>query len=591
MTRMLLPLIVVASTLLSAAPSPSQRAAATVTIGGRVTEAGTGRPVRRVLVTVTTSTALTESVATDADGRYIVTGLPPGRFQITAQRVGYLNGAHGAADVGRPAVPVVIAAGVSRMDLDIVMHRAGVITGTVTGAQGEPMEGLTVGAFRVPPDGRDVVMTQVAEVLTDDRGVYRMFGLPPGDYLVVAMAGPMQAASRTGELVTEEEIDRRLKVLASPGTLSTPIRDAAVRESSQHGLAPVYFPSVLSSADATPVRVRPGDDINGVDIQMRLTRLVTIDGIVHGDDAALSSMAIFFNSPGRRLPPLHGLVPRYTSRTVPGGREFTYTGVPPGTYTITAATRNATPENGVWGQIILNVTNHDIRGLSIPLSPMLTLHGRLTVSDDDPEPPAWTGASVRLATSNGIGQASTNGTLMGGVVIPPAQVQADGSFVIHGIVPASYTITVASPATTGLSVQALFVAGRDVFGRPLDIGSNLRDVVVQMTRRPTQLSGRIATADGVPGAAMHVVAFTVDRSAWGVSSRKVTSTRADTDGRWTLSALPPGNYHVVVLTDLAPGELENVQFLEQLTPMSITVSLAPGERKTQDLLIRGVSRF
>jgi hypothetical protein len=449
-----------------------------------VTEAGTDRPVRRALVTVKGAfSSLGESVATDADGRYTVHGLPAGQVRITAQREAFLPGAYGVTEPEGAAVPIDLTAGESRSDLDIVLYRGGVISGVITGMIGEPMVGMNVGAFRAPPDGRDLVMTQLGGVITDDRGAYRMFGLPPGEYIVAAMASALQAASRAAEVVTEEEIDRRLTLLASPGSLATPVRDAAIREANQFGVAPVFFPGVLNSAEAALVRVRAGDDLAGVDMQVGLTRLVTIDGIVHGAEAELASLAIFFNAPGRRLPPLQSLVPRHSSRPVPGGREFTYTGVPPGRYTITAATRVPSGGDGVFGQIMVTAGSDDVRGLSIGLAPMLSLKGRLVAVEADQAPP-WAGASVKLATSNGMGQASANGTLMGGIVIHPAPVAADGTFEVRGIVPGSYTVTVTtSGGAAAWQADAVFVAGRDITGRPLDIISSLENVLVRMVSR------------------------------------------------------------------------------------------------------------
>ena len=67
------------------------------------------------------------------------------------------------------------------------------------------------------------------------------------------------------------------------------------------------------------------------------------------------------------------------------------------------------------------------------------------------------------------------------------------------------------------------------------------------------------------------------------------SARADTSGAWILRDVPPGDYLVAALTDLAPEELADPTFLEQLLPNAVKVTVSDGENKTQDLRIGGYS--
>src|SRR5207253_270877 len=75
----------------------------------------------------------------------------------------------------------------------VTLIKGGVITGTVTTAQNGPAVAVSVRAFRVrDQDGKSLTTTnQFGERLTDDRGIYRIYGLPPGSY-VVAAGGPQR---------------------------------------------------------------------------------------------------------------------------------------------------------------------------------------------------------------------------------------------------------------------------------------------------------------------------------------------------------------------------------------------------------------
>jgi hypothetical protein len=54
-----------------------------------------------------------------------------------------------------------------------------------------------------------------------------------------------------------------------------------------------------------------------------------------------------------------------------------------------------------------------------------------------------------------------------------------------------------------------------------------------------------------------------------------------------VTGLPPGEYRIAALVDVAPGEINDPAFLEQIVAASVKVTLAEGERKTQDLRIAG----
>ena len=66
------------------------------TISGTVTSAGTGLPIVGVLVEVNYNNAVLYSTLTDSSGNYIITGVPPGSYEIHAHATGYQTGLTGA---------------------------------------------------------------------------------------------------------------------------------------------------------------------------------------------------------------------------------------------------------------------------------------------------------------------------------------------------------------------------------------------------------------------------------------------------------------------------------------------------------------
>ena len=82
------------------------------------------------------------------------------------------------------------------------------------------------------------------------------------------------------------------------------------------------------------------------------------------------------------------------------------------------------------------------------------------------------------------------------------------------------------------------------------------------------------------------MAFSTDRALWNVPRRVSSVARLSSDGRFTITGLPPGEYYLAVSADLDPGQLGDASFLESLLPAAVTVVLGEGERKVQDFRIR-----
>jgi hypothetical protein len=81
-----------------------------------------------------------------------------------------------------------------------------------------------------------------------------------------------------------------------------------------------------------------------------------------------------------------------------------------------------------------------------------------------------------------------------------------------------------------------------------------------------------------------VIVFPVDPLLRS-SPRRTLSTRPATDGRFSFADLPAGEYLVVAMTDVEPNEWQRPEFLNQVAPAGVKVTLGQGEKKVQDLRI------
>jgi hypothetical protein len=107
-----------------------------------------------------------------------------------------------------------------------------------------------------------------------------------------------------------------------------------------------------------------------------------------------------------------------------------------------------------------------------------------------------------------------------------------------------------------------------------------------MTDRPAAITGTVSDASGQPTSAYSMVAFSTDRALWTVPRRVSSITRLSSDGRFTITGLPPGEYFLAALTDLDPAQLSDPSFLESLVAAAVKVAIGEGERKVQDFRIR-----
>src|SRR5688572_19235420 len=146
-------------------------------------------PVRRAVVTMLASDGVeTRSSVSDDQGRFMIGGLRPGRYTLSALKPAHLTMAYGARRPGRPGTALVITDGQSMRDLRVLLPRGAVLAGRLTMGGGEPLPNVQVVAipFRLATAG-GAAATAAQEFRTDDRGEFRIYGLPPDSYLVAAL--------------------------------------------------------------------------------------------------------------------------------------------------------------------------------------------------------------------------------------------------------------------------------------------------------------------------------------------------------------------------------------------------------------------
>lgn len=585
-----LPIVLIAQQRDATSPQPVP--AGTAEISGRVTSAdATPQPLRRVVVTLTGRVANPRSVLTDDEGRFTFARLPAGTFLVTARKAAYLAAPYGARRPGRAGMPIALTDG-QRTSIAIAMFRGGAITGLLRDRTGAPVRNVDVRAI----DARTLTVPDALPVeitTTDDRGVYRIYGLRPGDYYVAAL--PLLGGSGEITAPSAASFDAALALLASrralaPGAAPPPPPPPAQRTI---GFAPVFYPGTPSSSDAVSVRVEAGEEKAGIDFDVRPLSMAAIDGVVRGDvpNLAAVQLSIFPSGPRVQTVTSSGSI---SGRAIDAEGRFRYSNLAPGRYRIVARASRGDSDY-LYGVTDIDVRGEDIADIPVVLQSGGTMSGRIAFGGTGTARPPSDLSNIRVTLSleGAMGGVSSGGVSIGTNLLssPIRNTRADGSFDVRGIGPGRYTITVSSPtAADGASwkLRSVMVSGRNVLDDVLELGPGVdwRDVTVNFSDELTQLSGTLQGVTGQLITEYYMVVIPADRSMWRPRASRILSVRPATDGRFLFDGLLAGEYILAALTDVDPIDLWDPAFLAQIAAAGVPITIADGEKKVHDLRVR-----
>ncbi len=321
----------------------AQRATGAIT--GRVVT-DDGQPVRHATISISSvggggRRAGRLSVVSDEDGNFQAEGLDLVPYVISATAPGYVLAPNKRRETNYSFVGQTVT---------VTMIRGGVITGKVTSATGDPIIRIAVRAIRVRDETGRPDNTAVGNFrpqrMTDDRGVYRLYGLAPGSYLVSAGGGNMNSSRQ-----------------------ATPY----------HGRITTYHPSATRDA-ATEVKVIGGDEVTGVDIRFRGERGYAISGKVIGVPSGGAGRQETGTNISLRNPATGTIIATTFLSPEVDQTGYAFYGVPNGEYLLMstrggfndASSMSATPR-----RVIVN--GRDVTGFDLTLAPNAAIEGTVTI--------------------------------------------------------------------------------------------------------------------------------------------------------------------------------------------------------------------
>jgi hypothetical protein len=127
--------------------------------------------------------------------------------------------------------------------------------------------------------------------------------------------------------------------------------------------------------------------------------------------------------------------------------------------------------------------------------------------------------------------------------------------------------------------------GEEYADLPFDLAPDapMGEMVVTLTNLSQHLSGRILDQAGRPRSDLSLLVFAADPRFWLTVSRRIQLVRPATDGYFEVTDLPAGDYRMVAFGEAEPDDPTDPRFLEPLMAAAMPLTLAPGERKVQDI--------
>jgi hypothetical protein len=548
---------------------PPARATASLS-GVVVTDDLDARPVRHARVTCSAPHLASEiTTITDDRGRFTFAGLPAGRYSIRMAKAGWVATRYGAKRPLGAGVPIALADG-QAIEVVARIPRGAVITGVVLDENGQPSVNTSVRALRFTmQDGERRLLTFGASGMTDDRGVYRIFGLPAGDYIVGAAARSTSPAPPGAEVRLTTELDVHHARTAAPGVQPPPRRGVA--------FASTYFPGTPLAAQASRLTLSAGEERGGIDFALQLVATAPIEGSVYSPDGTIppGTQVTLIASGDTAFPdvPFDGL---RTARAA-GDGAFSFGAVPPGDYTLFARA----PSPVRWASATVLVDGERVSGLSLTLQPGVTLSGRVRFDGSRAErAPAMGSIRVSLRPQQPRGTAS--------IAPPDATPDADGRFTIAGVVPGLYQLHASFPGIGrpgGWHLRTAAIGSQDTLDVPfvLQPGANVPEAAILFTARTASVTGTLRNVPGGAASDCTIVLFPADQSLWTPKSRRIRGVTPSAEGTFAFRDLVAGAYLIVFTDAVEPGEWFDPAFLQRIAPGAMRLTVADDEEKVVEL--------
>lgn len=426
--------------LFFAALCSGQQSDATVGVKGVVTDSLTKAPLPRAHVRLESAGEETRryGAMTGSDGSFSIKGVIAGSYAVVTEKAGYSSPT--GPDEGE-------ALGIfpEKNDLRLEMAPDGWITGRVTNADGEPVEGVDLTAESASVDSRGLATT-------DAGGRFRIGGLAPGRYRIFATP---DIPNTPPEQHTDGAVD---------------VQDAVT-----------WFPGSLTRRQGRTVEVAAGRETSGIDIRLVRVPIVSVSGRVEGvPPRVLAQIAV------------RGDGETASRGIVRADGTFRVWRLMPGAHEIEAIWQLPSGVRMEAAPVEFEIAGTNVENILLRPVPPVDVAGHIEYADDSAKP---SGDTPRTVVLTGAG--------FRGLEFE-APVSPDGSFALTAAPPYRYRVTLAGAAGY---VASMRMGGQTIGGSLLDLTSGAAAALtVRVSSATASIGGVVTDANGpVPAAQVSLI--------------------------------------------------------------------------------------
>ena len=514
------------------------------TLEGKVVHAITGEPLRKARLTVVSPGGESrgpQAATSDAEGKFRIVNVEPGRYLLSADRVGFVRSRYGGRTGSSAGTMLALEPGQSLTGMVVKLTPQGVILGSVLDEDGDPAPNVHVMVLRWRFQGGRRELTPAGGGQSNDIGEYRVANLSPGRYY-------LSATHRQGMF----------------GETRGPRAAPALEEA----YATVYYPGNLDPAGAAPIEVRAGAELRGMDIRLLKRRVVRVSGRIEGA------------GPRGRI--TISLLPQGAGSTVwtggraatsarPGG-EFEIAGVIPGSYILMA--QGGDRENSGYARQNIEVGESNLENVVVRFQPGMQVTGQFRFEGEQPvtRPP------VRVTLL-----AAETGSMMARPAGGAGAIREDGTFTMSNVVGDRYRIE-----AYGLPAEAYIKSVRYGDQEAIETGIDLTTgaggvIEVIASMNAGRIDGTVLTANQEPAGGATVTLVPEENRRRQTGRYKMTTT--DQTGAFTIRGVPPGDYKLFAWEEIETMAWQDPEFIKPFEPKSKAVTVRERSRETVEVKV------
>ncbi|HSE22535.1 MAG TPA: carboxypeptidase-like regulatory domain-containing protein [Pyrinomonadaceae bacterium] len=477
----------------------------------------------------------TLSGLTDTDGNYRISNVPPGNYYASVTAPGFF-----LLEDGRPSRqlrPVVITGSDSIDKIDFQLQRGGVVTGRVVTLDEKPLPEITV--VLLPETAKEPSYNQPRKrpdsVKTDDRGIYRIFGITPGRYRVAA-----------GDLVT-----------------------AYASNNGKPAITRTFYPNLVEESKAPLLEIKTSQVWENINIKSGLPQSsFSIVGKVVDDQSGMpipnAACGIDIYGNGEIKGGISGL--NFTNAR----GEFVVDGLTAGTYRISVPSHltfgTAEPPEYFGSSEDIEVVDHDVESVIVKVSRTATLSG--TVRFEGANEPSLLAklqsVRVNLFTTPGPGKE---------IFFQRLVINKDGSFSMRGVRPGTLGMSL-NQAGVGASnsfrisrIERAGVASEDI---QITAGAEVTDLTVVMAYVNSSIHGTVKAPTVEPGVKLSGQVYLYSEKT------VIGFAQIDERGEFLIQDTPSGTFRLVADIQVAGSKpLRTEQFVTVTAGATVELILTP----------------